>query len=296
MPGTFPTKKAAEEALAKVTSERIDNKWIAPELNKVLFKTWFVPWLKRHCEDRQPQTVELYERIARNFILKPVGGICIGEIPLGRITPTLVAEWRSAVKRQVHRTVVERTGQRQAAHRKAHTAVVQAARAGAPRGAKNAAERSAAATSSTDSSSRSRRPGSRSQRPRRGVRSVTSCSPTGTPVPPSSVVTRTALVNWTTSSWPSPPRCMSPTSGPAHSTSHEARSPRSRPEQPPDPAAASAVTDPVPSGTTTSAVVFPVRRRRTEPRPTKVLRSEGGRRPQPSTSRRSGATPTTPAV
>ncbi|MFI5659181.1 tyrosine-type recombinase/integrase [Streptomyces sp. NPDC051684] len=137
LPGTFPTKKAAEAALAKSLSERIDNKWIAPELNSVTFESWFTPWLKRHCEDLQPQTVELYEGIARHFILGAVGGIRLGDVALGRITPSLVAEWRSAVKRTVHAHVVERDGN--AAYRKAYAEVIRCARATAPRGSKASA-------------------------------------------------------------------------------------------------------------------------------------------------------------
>jgi len=105
-PQTFKTREAADHYLATKQAEQIKDKQAAQAGRWILDKDrGAIPlgdYIARHFATKQDwaeRTRELNERLAKRWILSPVGGHCLADKNLDSITPLMVREWFAAVQR-----------------------------------------------------------------------------------------------------------------------------------------------------------------------------------------------------
>jgi integrase len=105
-PQTFKTREAADKYLATKQAEQIKDKQAAQAGRWILDKDrGAIPlgdYIARHFATKQDwaeRTRELNERLAKRWILSPVGGHCLADKNLDSITPLMVREWFAAVQR-----------------------------------------------------------------------------------------------------------------------------------------------------------------------------------------------------
>lgn len=103
-PGTFATKREADEWLTLKQADRLNNGWVPASLGAVTLSDFCTRWLVgRH--DLRPGTRSLYESQARRFITGPYPehavtqqNPVIGDYALNDISPALVREWMDWVR------------------------------------------------------------------------------------------------------------------------------------------------------------------------------------------------------
>lgn len=105
-PQTFKTREAADKYLATKQAEQIKDKQAAQAGRWILDKDrGAIPlgdYIARHFATKQDwaeRTRELNERLAKRWILSPVGGHYLADKNLDSITPLMVREWFAAVQR-----------------------------------------------------------------------------------------------------------------------------------------------------------------------------------------------------
>lgn len=105
-PGTFASRREAEEWLTLKQADRLNNGWVPASVGAMSLNAFIARWLPaRH--DLRPGTRSLYESQARRFISGPFAGPGtnvpnpeIGAYLLGDITPSLVRTWLDWVRAQ----------------------------------------------------------------------------------------------------------------------------------------------------------------------------------------------------
>lgn len=95
--GTFPTKAAANQALAKVELEMASGAWIDPARREQTLDSYAQSWLA--TRSLRPRTRESYEDQLRLRILPR-----LGRMPLGRITAQEVRTWHAGLLAQAEAT------------------------------------------------------------------------------------------------------------------------------------------------------------------------------------------------
>lgn len=91
--GTFPTKADADRALALALADQTRGAWVDPSRGRLLLGEYARTWLTDRV-DLRPRTRELYEGLIRLHIVP-----ALGNVELGKITPSAVRRWHSGLSR-----------------------------------------------------------------------------------------------------------------------------------------------------------------------------------------------------
>ncbi|HET6909107.1 MAG TPA: tyrosine-type recombinase/integrase [Mycobacteriales bacterium] len=92
-PNTFETKTDAERWLSSVETDLARGQWIDPSASETTLRQWSVLWLQNR-PDLKVRTRELYDWLLDKYLLPK-----IGDVPLGKITPSLVRSWHAEIAR-----------------------------------------------------------------------------------------------------------------------------------------------------------------------------------------------------
>ena len=88
---TYPDKRSADRALSLTQAQMITGEWTDPQRAKVKLQAYARKWIDQRPNLR-PTTVELYRWPLAKHI-----GPDLGQVPVGKITPEVVREWRAAL-------------------------------------------------------------------------------------------------------------------------------------------------------------------------------------------------------
>ena len=92
---TFATRKDADRFANTVETDKYRGDFVDPRLARITLEEYATKWLKT-LPNLRPRTRETYEGHLRLHINSPTGdGIELGQVALGKLTPSLVREWRS---------------------------------------------------------------------------------------------------------------------------------------------------------------------------------------------------------
>lgn len=92
-PRTFPTKGDAERWLAAAETDIGRGQWIDPSANRTTVEEWSKRWLANR-PDLKVRTRELYDWLLGKYIVP-----LLGDVPLGKVTPSLVRSWHAEISR-----------------------------------------------------------------------------------------------------------------------------------------------------------------------------------------------------
>jgi integrase len=92
-PDTFGTKTAAERWLAGVETDMARGQWIDPRSRQLLLKGYAESWLSAR-PDLKIRTRELYQWLLNKYVVPQ-----LGDLPLDKITPTVVRAWHATLLR-----------------------------------------------------------------------------------------------------------------------------------------------------------------------------------------------------
>lgn len=92
-PDTFPTKTAADRWLASVETDMSRGQWVDPRSRQLLLSAYAESWLAAR-PDLKIRTRELYRWLLNKYILPH-----LGDLPLDKITPTVVRGWHANLAR-----------------------------------------------------------------------------------------------------------------------------------------------------------------------------------------------------
>ncbi len=95
---TFDTKAEAERWIASEQTDMARGRWIDPRSGRVTLRQYADPWLAQR-RDLAVRTNELYRYLLDKHILGPQdsdsSGKKLGDIPLSRLTPSIIAAWNA---------------------------------------------------------------------------------------------------------------------------------------------------------------------------------------------------------
>jgi integrase len=86
---TYADKRSADRALSLIESQLLTGDWTDPQRSKISLQAFAERWIAQRPNLRA-RTVELYTWLLAKHISPYLGGV-----PLGKITPELVREWRA---------------------------------------------------------------------------------------------------------------------------------------------------------------------------------------------------------
>lgn len=86
---TYPDKRSAERALSLIEGQMITGDWTDPQRGKITLQAYAEKWITQRPNLR-PRTVELYRWLLARHI-----GPYLGRVPIGKISPEMVREWRA---------------------------------------------------------------------------------------------------------------------------------------------------------------------------------------------------------
>ena len=89
--GTFATKAEAERWLASAQVDMARGAWVDPRAGEVLLREYAEGWLAQHTGLRETSRSE-YRYLLRKYIFP-----ALGDAPIGRLSPSAVREWYSAL-------------------------------------------------------------------------------------------------------------------------------------------------------------------------------------------------------
>ncbi len=92
-PETFATKSAADRWLAAAETDMGRGHWLDPSAGDTTIAEWSKLWLDNR-PDLKVRTRELYAWLLGKYILPH-----LGEVPLGRVTPSFVRSWHAEITR-----------------------------------------------------------------------------------------------------------------------------------------------------------------------------------------------------
>ena len=100
--GIFPSKVLADEARARLHAAVAGGSWrpLAPGDSPKL-SPYAESWLRRMEREQllSPRTIALYRHHLDRLVLPDLGGIALGQVPVGRIRREVVAEWEVVARR-----------------------------------------------------------------------------------------------------------------------------------------------------------------------------------------------------
>jgi len=88
---TYPDRKSADRALSLVEAQMITGEWTDTQRAKVTLQVYADRWIDQRPNLR-PRTIELYRWLLARHI-----GPYLGRIPVGKISPEMIREWRAAL-------------------------------------------------------------------------------------------------------------------------------------------------------------------------------------------------------
>jgi len=88
---TYPDKRSADRALSLIEGQMITGEWTDPQRAKVTLQAYAEKWIDQRPHLR-PRTVELYRWLLTRHI-----GPHLGRIPVGKISPEMVRDWRATL-------------------------------------------------------------------------------------------------------------------------------------------------------------------------------------------------------
>ena len=92
-PDTFATKTAADRWLASVETDMSRGRWVDPRSRQLLLSGYVESWLAAR-PDLKIRTRELYRWLLNKYVLPR-----LGDLPLDKITPTVVRGWHAKLVR-----------------------------------------------------------------------------------------------------------------------------------------------------------------------------------------------------
>lgn len=92
-PQTFASKGDAERWLAALETDLGRGQWVDPSAGQTTVREWAALWLANR-PDLKVRTRELYDWLLDKYLLPP-----LGDVPLGKITPSLVRSWHAEISR-----------------------------------------------------------------------------------------------------------------------------------------------------------------------------------------------------
>jgi len=92
-PQTFESKGDADRWLSGVETDLARGQWIDPSASETTLRQWSVLWLKNR-PDLKVRTRELYDWLLDKYLLPD-----LGDVPIGKITPSLVRSWHADISR-----------------------------------------------------------------------------------------------------------------------------------------------------------------------------------------------------
>jgi hypothetical protein len=104
-PVTFATKTAAEDWLVRTRADMSRDQWTAPERGLVTLAEYLADWLDSRV-DLRPTTLALYRQLSRRWLLTAHGGVDLGRLAVGAITPELVRRWYAGLVADTHTAAV----------------------------------------------------------------------------------------------------------------------------------------------------------------------------------------------
>ncbi|WP_172119309.1 tyrosine-type recombinase/integrase [Actinomyces faecalis] len=115
-PATFDTRAQAETWLVTARAEVIRGRTPVPEGAHMTLAAYLPAFLTQRATELRPSTLGLYDRLARCFILAPVGtGVSVVDlstVPLAQITTPLVRDWHAALLAQCAHAAPQSANQR----------------------------------------------------------------------------------------------------------------------------------------------------------------------------------------
>jgi len=91
LPRTFEAKRDAERTLSVIETQLIQDDWTDPKRGAVKLTGYAEQWITERPGLR-PSTAQLYRRLLATYVVPH-----LGEVPLNKITPALVREWRATL-------------------------------------------------------------------------------------------------------------------------------------------------------------------------------------------------------
>jgi integrase len=88
---TYPDKRTADRALSLVEGQMITGEWTDPQRAKIKLQIYAGKWIDQRPNLR-PTTLELYRWLLATHICP-----YLGRLPVGKITPQMVREWRAVL-------------------------------------------------------------------------------------------------------------------------------------------------------------------------------------------------------
>lgn len=88
---TYENKSSADRALSLIEAQLVTGEWTDPQRGKIKLQMYAEKWIEQRPNLRA-RTVELY----RWLLVKHIGPY-LGSVPIGKITPELVREWRATL-------------------------------------------------------------------------------------------------------------------------------------------------------------------------------------------------------
>ncbi len=92
-PDTFATKGEAERWLSALETDLGRGQWVDPSAGKTSVEQWARLWLVNR-PDLKVRTRELYDWLLGKYIVPP-----LGDVPLGKLTPSLIRSWHAEISR-----------------------------------------------------------------------------------------------------------------------------------------------------------------------------------------------------
>lgn len=88
---TYPDRKSADRALTLIEGQMITGDWTDPQRGKVMLQVYATKWVDQRPNLR-PRTTELYRWLLNRHITP-----YLGRVPVGKISPEMVREWRAVL-------------------------------------------------------------------------------------------------------------------------------------------------------------------------------------------------------
>ncbi|MCL1800717.1 MAG: site-specific integrase [Promicromonosporaceae bacterium] len=112
--GTYPTRRAAEIALAQTAADTARGEWLDPETQTETLGQYAARYLDRR-HDLAPATMANYRDHLARFVNQPASatgygpkGLILGEQPLGKITVSMIADWHAAIITDAKKRIAKR--------------------------------------------------------------------------------------------------------------------------------------------------------------------------------------------
>ena len=123
-PKTFDSQRQARDYLTRVHGELLAGSTLTVTPTQTPFREYVATYLEHAAGHLRPRTLDLYQRTAASWLLRPVGltaRVDLAGLPLSALTPSLIRSWHTALLEHTrHDALAQRT--RGASRRGGHPA------------------------------------------------------------------------------------------------------------------------------------------------------------------------------